>query len=392
MNSLDYIKLIESYCMQDDLSTYDPYDVWKTFLGSGIKRLFNYQGILGIGPAAFLTLYDTYINNALRIGYSKVDYPIVRAFAVLILINLYAVEPKNVYRIAAAKHLEKLLKLRCSGFAGSCWGLGWRYPVKKGLVYDKNAPYTTVTPYALEAFIAFTKTFETNGYDEVIQSILPFFNEDIKVLQETDDYLVTSYGALYDRIAYNSISYTMYSFALLLKYANEEQTPYIRTKIRKLYNYIVAGQEKNGSWYYSPEGRSFVDCFHSCFILKNIIKTSKIVPLEDSDLVVKFGYEYLKNNFRDPLTGLFVRFVINNKPGIVKYDLYDNAEMLNLALLAGDTALAKELIRHLSKYFWIKDKGIYSKIDRFGKQHDFNTLRWAVFPFLYGLSEYVKYA
>lgn len=34
-------ELIEKYCLQDNLETYDPYDIWKTKLGFFVKNGFN---------------------------------------------------------------------------------------------------------------------------------------------------------------------------------------------------------------------------------------------------------------------------------------------------------------------------------------------------------------
>ncbi|MCU1335694.1 MAG: hypothetical protein JWO19_1275, partial [Bryobacterales bacterium] len=33
--------LIEHFCDRDDLSSYDPYDIWNTALGLSVKKLYN---------------------------------------------------------------------------------------------------------------------------------------------------------------------------------------------------------------------------------------------------------------------------------------------------------------------------------------------------------------
>jgi len=377
--------LIKKYCLQTDLRTYDPYDIWKTEFGFRVKNFYNCHHTLGLFPAGLLTIFDMFLNNRARLFYSKHDYPIVRAFAVLTIVNLNSIEPKDEYKQAAEHHLDKLIELRCRGFKGSCWGLGWKYPVQKGLIYEANAPFTTITPYVLEAFIKYSEAFNTSDYDGIIQSILPFFEEYVKVLKETDKYLITSYGALYDRIAYNAISYSMYSSSLLVRYANEAAAKRLKEKIVKMYNYIIDGQQENGAWFYSPERRSFIDCFHSCFVLKNIIKTNTILPLKNFDLVVKKGYEYILKNFRDELTGLFKRFTATNKPGLVKYDLYDNAEVLNLGILLKDEELVNNLSDSIEKNF-VKGDMIYSQIDLLGIKKNRDMLRWAVMPYIYASS------
>src|SRR5947208_1164714 len=80
--------LIKHFCRRNDLSTYDPYDVWKTALGFEVKKLFNRHRRAGILPAGIFAFLDL-LNNDARSFYTKAEYPIVRAFAALCLLNLY---------------------------------------------------------------------------------------------------------------------------------------------------------------------------------------------------------------------------------------------------------------------------------------------------------------
>ena len=58
--------------------------------------------------------------------------------------------------------------------------------------------------------------------------------------------------------------------------------------------------------------------------------------------VVAAGYDYLKDSFLDQHHLLFKRFSVKNKPGLARFDLYDNAEALNLALLfISDTLISR---------------------------------------------------
>jgi len=71
---------------------------------------------------------------------------------------------------------------------------------------------------------------------------------------------------------------------------------------------------------------------------------------------------------------------------LVRYDLYDNAEMLNLAILRGDTTLIESLPPLIEKKF-MKGDDIFSQIDFLGVRRNRNHLRWAVMPYLYALSQ-----
>lgn len=88
-NQIQTEQMIRKYCLSNYLATYDPYDIWKTGIGVSVKKLFNISRLLGAIPALVLTLYDQLINNRLRLGYKKQEYPIVRALAAQILLNEY---------------------------------------------------------------------------------------------------------------------------------------------------------------------------------------------------------------------------------------------------------------------------------------------------------------
>ena len=97
----------------------------------------------------------------------------------------------------------------------------------------------------------------------------------------------------------NAVSYTMYASSLQWQFASHEQRDRIEARVAKLYNFIRRRQRSDGSWFYSPDGRSFIDCFHSCIVLKNIVKAGRILTLPDSASIVAAGYNYLQKSFWD---------------------------------------------------------------------------------------------
>ena len=348
---LDQREFIERYCMRGILSTYDPYDIWKTGVGYHAKALYNRHPLAGLLPAAILTLFDIYLNNTWRFGYRKQEYPIVRAFAVLSLLNLYGESGDQNHLPVAKEHLDWLKENTCAGYTGACWGLGFRHTVSPTVAYGAGQPLITITAYPLEAFIAYSKATDDHTYDETIRSVYAFLRKDLHVMEETETTLATSYGPFKDRVVTNAVSYAMYSYALLLTYIAEHEAAALRQRVRKLYGFIHSKQRDDGSWLYSPEGNSFIDCFHSCIIIKNILKTESLCPLPEARKVAETGYRYLKDRHWDSRHRLFMRFSLHNKPSIVRFDLYDNAEALNLALLLQDHELADLLKGSILKYF-----------------------------------------
>jgi len=368
-----------------DLTTYDPYDLWKTEIGCFVKNIYRSHKLLGLIPAGTLAIFDI-INNNTRFFCNAQEYPIVRAWATLILVNHYKRKNDKSYLTHVIEHLSWLYNNSCEGYSGHCWGLGFNYLTDNDVNYDSNTPLATMTPYALEAFVKYREISQDPSFDDVFCSIYNFFVKDIKVLEETDEYMITSYSPVDDRRVVNAASYYMYSLSLLIPYIDNDNLDSVLMKIQKLYAFLVKSQNSDGSWYYSVIGKSFIDCFHSCIVIKNIIKTSQILKLEGSQLVVENGYRYLIDNFFVTEKGLFKRFSKNNKPNVVKFDLYDNAEMLNLGFLLNDRQLIRRL-SHTIECSFCEGDDIYSQIDVFGFKRNKNMLRWAVMPYLFALSE-----
>ena len=169
-------------------------------------------------------------------------------------------------------------------------------------------------------------------------------------------------------------------FAYSIFYQFMEDKAYIEKKIKKMYHFILSVQQADGSWFYAPyDEDSFIDCFHTVFVLKNIIKSQKVIQLDANDTIEK-GYNYIQDNFYDSNYQLYKRFSISNKPSMVKFDLYDNAEMLLLAKLKEDTKTVERLEKSILQF--VDKKSIYSVIDSFGFRKNRDTLRWATMPYI----------
>jgi hypothetical protein len=381
------IKLIENYLLSNDLSTYDPYDIWKTNIGVKIKRLYYKNKYIGLLPAGIITIYDIYLNNNRRKNYSKQEYPISRAQAAITLLNLYEQHKNLEYLEYAKKHIDWLLDNASTGYSGHCWGMNFDWVYTATETYDKNTPFSTHTPYPLEALVQYYNITKDESVLEAIKSVFLFLEHDIQIMKETEEMLILSYGAQKDRIVTNANSYSMYMYALLINFLPEKKE-YIEKKIKKLYNFILSVQQYNGSWLYAPyDDSTFIDCFHSAIVVKNLIKTGELTYLEDVDAISSKGYQYIIESFMNHQYKLCKRFSVSNKVSITKFDLYDNAEVLNLAIMQNDQENILMLSNSIKKYFINKNNEVASMVDLFGTRKNINHLRWAVIPYLNTLSK-----
>jgi len=371
----------------NDNATFDLYDIWKDGIGLYVKKMY-YKTPFFVTPfAAMLTVFDFFVNNKLRIGYTKQEYPIVRAQAALTLINTYKKTNKQEYLNAAKGHLDWLINNSSRGYSNPCWGVNFTWASKNG-VYDANTPYITITPYVIEALVSFQNITKDYSFENIITGSKSFIYKDLKKQIDNDKYLAFSYAPVVEpRIVINANSYALLNLSILYKCNPTEE---LRKDIIRVVSFLKNEQRSDGSWLYYADMQegNFIDCFHSCFILKNLIKSSKMLDFDiDAAAYIKNGWSYIKNHFYDGSIGLFKRFSITDKKGLVKFDLYDNAEALGICLLLGDKELTQKLKTSIDSKF-VSGEDIYSIIDVFGAKRNRNHLRWATMPYLLALSDF----
>jgi len=209
-------------------------------------------------------------------------------------------------------------------------------------------------------------------------------------MRETSVTLASSYGPWADRIVVNASSYAMFSHALVAQHIADPETKELHlNRARKLYTFIRDQQREDGSWFYSPEGKSFIDTFHSCIVVKNIFKTERLIFLPEAETVAKLGYRFIAENLWDRKKGLAKRFALKNKPSLILYDIYDNSEFASLSILLGEMANAEKVLESANATF-VENGDIFSQIVWPGWKINKDCLRWAVMPYLYAISLQVK--
>jgi len=368
------------YFLKKDLRTFDPYDLWFSGIGKKIKRHYHSHKFLMLPLAGGMTILDWIGEEVLRkCFFSARDYPIVRAQTALLLLSLFRQTQNADYLDHARIHLECLRNTATALAHGCGWGLPVDYAVSDSLVYPKATPMSTITPYAAEAFFEYQELCGDRTYEDLLERIFAFFEQDLTCILDDGEAMGFSYGPGPDRLVCNANSYTMYMLALSGK---REQN---REKIQKIFRFIQREQNPDGSWFYGADSK-FIDGFHSCFVLKNLLKTSRIVRIPGMEETIRRGVRFWKERLIDAEHGLCRRFVQNNKPSFLCFDLYDNAESISLAKLIGERELAASLTERSLKTFFRRGH-FYSQIDRLGFLHYKDSLRWAVTPFLRALAE-----
>ena len=123
--------------------------------------------------------------------------------------------------------------------------------------------------------------------------------------------------------------------------------PYLKTSGTtgsRLLQFVRDCQKANGSWLYEPlNKKSFIDGFHTCFALKCLKAINDKRLSAEIEPIITSGYNYLLTAFTND-DMLSRRFSKANKINPVAFDLYDQAELLQVLILLKISREPKKLL------------------------------------------------
>lgn len=369
------------------LESYDPYDLWSTNVGVKVRESFYRGDLLGKLGAVTVASIDWLFPETSRqlTGASKRIYPISLAHWILAKADISEDE--------GAEYLKLLIDTSAVHTSDSvAWGLGFPWMSKNGL-YDERTPFITHTPYSMEALLHLAK--HCPGIAEQAHELFlktRTFLDSLEIMAESDTTLALSYAPIYEpRIVVNANSYAAFAYALHHEVGLAAGTDVsdINLRLRKLVHWVLSQQQADGSWLYYADDQpgNFIDCFHTCFVLKNLIKVAQHFVDADKEAIQKavdLGHTYLRNHFVND-TGLMNRFTVRDIKDPYVFDLYDQAEYLGVLIDRGLCAEARAFSENVIKRF-AKHNILYSKIDLFGRLWGKDFYRWGILPFLYQLN------
>lgn len=353
---------------------YDPYDIWATsYLGS-LKQ--------GWGTGSFVSKAVLPI-----VGVIELISPILFRRLMCLKKNCYPhVEAMLSYVSKTQSNEDLLLYFSENRVMDSGWGLPFAWYSKNG-VYGANIPYVTNTPYIMEALLRFA--IQPSLYTESMELFHGTwaFLESLKVMHESENELALSYAPIDEpRMVVNANSYAAFAYALHAVHGKQEAREIARKKCEMIVRWVVHQQGKDGSWLYyaDQDAGNFIDCFHSCFVVKNLLKVSKLLPDLSGVIqpVATLGWVYIRRELYDPASGLCRRFAVRAQRDPFRWDLYDQAEYLGLLVDFGLLEEAESFAARVENKFR-KGEHWYCRIDVLNRRWGKDFLRWGIVPFWY---------
>ena len=343
----------------------DSYD-FQTFyagpVGQKAKALYYKHRLLGTMAVAPIIFCEAFVPSARRLFWKPQRFPIADAhFAMGFAALSQTLGDKSYYR-RAVHFLEVLGATRCRGQKYHAWGYPFDW-VGIGGTIEEGTPLITTEPYVYEAFAQVYEIDKDPKWRQVMQSLAQHVSEDYSDAQTSPRASSASYcpstrpdpGVVVNASAYRA-------FMLTKAALDFSEDKYRRQAERNMY-FVLESQNADGSWYYAMDGRrSFVDHFHTCFVIKALAKIERLTGNADCTVAIERAVKYYVEHLFDEV-GLPKPFSKAPRLTIYRRELYDYAECINLAtlLMGRFPALDKRLesVLHDIQTRWQRSNGVF---------------------------------
>jgi hypothetical protein len=200
-------------------------------------------------------------------------------------------------------------------------------------------------PYAYEAFREVWLLDKNDEWLEIMKSIATHGLEDYRDFETSASASTCSYTPD-PKQSVGVVNANAYRAFLLIRAAEDFSDERFRRAAQKNLNFVMECQNADGSWYYANDGkRTFIDHFHTCFVLKALVKIEEMTACRSCTQAIEKGISYYVENLFDS-SGLPKPFSRRPRLTVYRRELYDYAECVNLAVLLRERFL--ELDQHLS--------------------------------------------
>ena len=322
-----YVEWLDRYGEE----SYDFQSYYSGAFGRWGKRAYYSHPRLGILAVLPMVFSEAFLPSARRLFWKPQRIPIGDAHYAMGFAFLSEALGDHRYYERALHFLDVLEQTRCPGYEEYCWGYPFHWETINGTI-PAGTPLITTVPYVYEAFQQVYRIDGNPKWRRIMQSIARHALNDYKDVATSDTASTCSYTPFpeHSLMVVNANAYRAY---LLTNMAVEfSDSAYAKVAERNL-NFVLEAQNADGSWFYARDGkRSFVDHFHTCFVMKALAKIELLTGNPGCTEALRRGVDYYTKNIFDE-NGVPKPFSRAPRMTVYKRELYDYAECINLAIL-----------------------------------------------------------
>jgi len=360
------------------IKSHDPYDIWGTRYGLMARRLYYAKSPLGTLLVAPLVASELLCPGLIRMFVKKQRFATAEAQLALAFLNLHAATGERQHLVRAEALVRGLLDLSIPGYSGHCWGYPFDWQNNRGL-WKRDTPFITATPYCFEAFLAMADATGHHEFLDVAASVARFVARDLKDSVTSTAAAAGSYSPNDRTHVVNASAYRAFVlFEASRRWGVEE---YREIATRNL-AFVLESQREDGAWLYGlnspPE--AFIDHFHTCFVLKNLVKINRWLERRDVGEAIERGWRFYRRALFDA-DDTPRSFAVEPRLQLARVETYNLAEAITLATLVRSSfedasPLARRLAAQVVHEYQVADGHFVTRTVRGGVRHTKAFLRW----------------
>lgn len=155
------------------------------------------------------------------------------------------------------------------------WGYNFDWQ-SRAFFAPQGTPTIVPTAFAGSAFVEGYECLNDPRYLEIAESVCRFITVCLNRPVETDSELCFSYTESDDHVIYNA---SLLAGEMLARVGTITNDIHYLDMAEKAARFVVNNQKEDGSWAYGPKLRhSWVDNFHTAFIIGSLARIQKIIP------------------------------------------------------------------------------------------------------------------
>jgi hypothetical protein len=369
-----------------DYETYDWQDLWATRVAGRAKTFYQRHRALGLLAVAPFAAIDIAYPGCRRFFAKRRKHPISLAHFGLGHMHLYQTLRDAHELDAATRFGEMLLATATPTANGIGWGMKFRWQTIDGTI-PEDTPCHTQTAYAYELLAALHAATSDSAYETHLRKIASHVCYDFPEWW-IGGALASAYSTHDARRVVNANSYRM---MVLLEAGRRFGIQDYTDKGLATLEYVLSMQRKDGSWPYS-ETEDFVDTFHTCFVLKNLVKTDRILEnaVVRAKQAVERGLAYYFSHLFDA-SGYPIPFSVRPRRTPYRYDSYDLAESISiLSELKSERTRLRNLLRFVKTRLQTTDGWFRFRVYRRELGPGIPYMRWANSAMFVALTKFLQ--
>jgi hypothetical protein len=312
--------------------SYDFQTFYASPVGQKAKALYYKQPVLGTMAVTPIIFCEAFVPSARRLFWKPQRFPIADAHYAMGFAALSQALGEKKYYQRAVHFLEVLEATRCQGQIHYAWGYPFDWVCIEGKI-ETGTPLITTEPYVYEALSQVYEIDKDQKWRQIMRSIAQHASEDYFDAETSPLASRASYTPSPEPSGGGIVNASAYRAFLLTKAALDFSEEKYRRQAERNMHFVLESQNPDGSWFYAMDGkRNFVDHFHTCFVMKALVKIEQLTGDSDCTKAIESGVKYYVENLFDE-DGLPKPFSKAPRLTIYRRELYDYAECINIATL-----------------------------------------------------------